>query len=236
MIHIPRAALQALLLISLFTGVAPAQEKAPKRTCRILFLEGPDTAPRTLHLFDGTRSQEVELPRLNFSPVYELPPGNLNLTLLPDPPAAPDQIPAGAPAAKLPETVVDFYLLLVSDPANKIAPVSMRIINTGTERLRSGQMLWFNLTGQHILGLIGSEKLSIKPQSTVILNAPANGAEDYPVKMAYRMKGVEQLYPIIETKWFHDPRGRSLAFVFAKPGNRTPRVQVFPDFRVRDSN
>ena len=126
MIHIPRAAFQALLLISLFTGVAPAQEKAPKRTCRILFLEGPDTALRTLHLFDGTRSQEVELPRLNFSPVYELPPGNLNLTLLPDPPAAPDQIPAGAPAAKLPETVVDFYLLLVSDQANKIAPVSMR--------------------------------------------------------------------------------------------------------------
>jgi hypothetical protein len=234
MIHIRRTILQFLLLIALFATPALAQEKAQKRTCRILFLEGPDSAPQTLHLFDGARAQEVELPRMNFSPVYEIPPGPLNLSLLPAPPTDPEQIPAGAPSVRIPEAVVDFYLLLTSDPSNKIAPVSMQIINAGTDRLRAGQMLWFNLTAHQVGGRIGSEKLLIQPQSTVTLNPPAVGAKDYAVDLAYRIQGGKHLYPICETKWFHDPRSRSLAFVFAKPGVRTPRVLVFSDFREAD--
>lgn len=44
----------------------------------------------------------------------------------------------------------------------------------------------------------------------------------------------EPVYPICETQWLHDPRSRSLAFIFAKPGVRTPRVLVFPDYRQTD--
>jgi hypothetical protein len=221
-----------LTLLSVLCSSSFAQQKAKQRTCRILFLEGPDSAPNKLHLFDGTRSREVELPRLNLSQVYEIPAGNLILTLLPAPPADPEKLPAGAPNAKLPETVTDFYLLLTSDPENAVAPVKMQVIAAGTERLRAGQMLWFNLTSHQIAGRVGSEKLSMRPQSTVTLDAPASSAGDYPVDLAYRIEGKEPVYPICETQWRHDPRCRSLAFVFAKPGTRTPRVQVFPDFRM----
>jgi hypothetical protein len=41
------------LLISAL--LVSAQSENP-RTCRILFLQGPDNAPKTLHLFDGTSS------------------------------------------------------------------------------------------------------------------------------------------------------------------------------------
>jgi hypothetical protein len=231
-----RSFIRHLLLAALLAGASLAQPKAKDRTCRILFLEGPDSAPNTLHLFDGTRSREVELPRLNLSKIYELPAGNLILTLLPAPPADPEKLPAGAPSAKLAETVTDFYLLLTSDPANTVAPVKMQIIAAGTDRLRAGQMLWFNLTAHQIGGRIGSEKLALRPQSTVTLDPPASSAGDYPVDLAYRVEGKETVYPICETQWRHDPRSRSLAFVFAKPGTRTPRVQVFPDFRsTRDA-
>jgi hypothetical protein len=224
-----------LILAALLGGTAFAQKEAKERTCRILFLEGPDSAPNTLHLFDGTRAREVELPRLNLSKIYEIPAGNLTLTLLPAPPADPEKLPAGAPNAKLPETVTDFFLLLTSDPANTVAPVRMQIIPAGADRLRAGQMLWFNLTAHQIGGVVGSEKLIMRPQSTVTLKAPASSAGDYHVELAYRIEGKETVYPICETQWRHDPRSRSLAFVFAKPGTRTPRVQVFPDFRMDTS-
>lgn len=216
--------------LALSAAVAFGQS-APKHTCRILFLDGPDSAPETLHLFDGTSSQEVDLPRMNFSKVYELPAGDLVLQLLPGPIEDPEMVPAGAPSAKVPASVGDFYLLLTSDPANKVAPVRMQVINASSERLKRGQMLWFNLTKNTIGGTVGSEKLVIKPGSRTTLDPPAGTNTSYPVDLAFRIPGKEHLYPLCETRWNHDPRSRSVAFIISKEGVRTPRVMVFPDYR-----
>ncbi|NNC87466.1 MAG: hypothetical protein HKN82_03275, partial [Akkermansiaceae bacterium] len=97
-----------LAILLLFPCLAFAQQ-APKHSCRLLFLDGPDAAPDTLHLFDGVESQEVELPRLNLSQVYKLRPGALTLHLLAGPPGDPEKIPAGAPSVAVPATVTDFY-------------------------------------------------------------------------------------------------------------------------------
>lgn len=223
--------LALLVLLTLTSGALGADKAPQKRTFRILFLNGPDSAPQALHLFDGVSSREVELPRMNLSPVYELPAGNLTLSLLPAALADPAELTPGAPAAKVPETVGDFYLLVSSDPSNQVAPVSLRVIDAGAARLRPGQMLWFNLTDHQVGGRLGTEKLIIQPKSTATLDPPAVGAKGYPVNLAYRIKDKEHLYPICETQWLHDPRSRSLAFIFAKPGTRTPRVYVFSDFR-----
>lgn len=209
---------------------AIAQERQ-KRTFRVIFPEGPDAAPQTLHIFDGSGSREVELPRMNFSPVYELPAGNLHLTFLTSPIDDPEQVPAGAPTARVPENLLDFYLIVASDPANPVVPVSVRVVNVGADRLRAGQMFWFNLTDHQVGGQLGTERLAMRPQSTTIVDPPATGADDYPVNLSYVIEGRDHLYPICETRWRHDPRSRSLAFVFTKPGSRTPRVLVFPDFR-----
>lgn len=214
-------------------ALASAQE-APKSTCRILFLDGPDDAPETLHLFDGATSREVDLPRMNFSRVYELPPGELTLRLLPTAPVDPSAIPSGAPAVKVPATVSDFYLLVTSDPANPVAPVRMSLINANADRLRRGQMLWYNLTDKAVGGVLGSEKVAIKPGSRVVVDPPATGAVNYPVNLSYRIAANDALYPLCETQWLHDPRSRSVAFIVGRPGVRTPRVLVFPDYREEE--
>jgi len=219
-----------LALLTISTAVSFAQ-KAPERTCRILFLDGPDAAPETLHLFDGATSREVDLPRMNFSRIYELRPGNLTLHLLSAPLDDPELVPPGAASATIPEGVTDFYLLLTSDPANKVAPVRMQVIKTGSEHLKRGQMLWFNLTKNTIGGMVGSEKLVLNPNSRVTLDPPARGNGNYPVKLSFRIVGKEPLYPLCETQWRHDPRSRSVAFVITERGIRTPRVLVFPDYR-----
>ena len=95
-------------------------------------------------------------------------------------------------------------------------------------------MLWFNLTKLPVGGTVGSGKLVIKPGARVILEPPAAGNLDYPVNLVFRIPGDEQVYPLCETKWHHDPRSRSVAFIIAEQGSRAPRVLVFLDYREPD--
>lgn len=219
-----------LLPVVLLASAVQGQEQ-PKLTCRVLFLNGPDSAPDTLHLFDGVGSQPVDLPRMNFSKVYELRPGTRAVSLLPAAVADPEAVPDGAPLVRLPEGTRDFYLLVTSDPANEVAPVELQVINANADRLRRGQMLWFNLTPHLVGGTVGSERLALKPRSSAVLGAPAAGNENYPVNLSYKMADREHLYPLCETTWLHDPRSRSVAFIILQKGIRTPRVWVFPDYR-----
>lgn len=212
--------------------IAFAQQAAPKHTCRILFFNAPAGAPEKLFLFDGTEAQEVELPKMNFSPVYELAPGKLTIALLPEAPEDPAKIPAGAPKVSVPEGVVDFYLLISSDKENKVAPVRMQVIDAGSDKLKLGQMLWFNLTDKTVGGMVGTEKLLIKGKSRLVLDAPAKGHEDYTVSLSFRIPGDKQLYPLADTSWRHDPRSRNVVFIHDDPGARTPLVNGFSDFRL----
>jgi hypothetical protein len=207
-----------------------------ERSCRILFLNGPEDAPQKLHLFDGTNSQEVELPRMNFSPVYQIHPDSLALALLPSPPppptaSSPPTIPPGAPTATLSKSITDFYLIISSDPSNTIAPVRMQVINANTANFKRGQMLWYNLTENTVGGLVGSRRLLVKPNSRLILDAPANSLEDYPVNIHFQPPGKTRTEPLCETRWTHDPRSRSVFFILKPTGSLIPRILGFPDFR-----
>jgi len=219
-----------LLFFSLMLGAVHA-EKPSHRTCRILFLNGPESAPDTLHLHDGTRSQEVDLPRMNLSKVYDLPEGPLTLRFLKQPVTDPKNLPTNAPHAIVAETMRDLYLLVTSDPSNTTAPVKIQVINANADQLKAGQMLWFNLTEQDIGGVVGSQKLVLRGLSRQVMEAPSNKSEGYAVNLNYRRAGSEALYPLCETQWQHDPRSRSLAFVMTENGARTPRIMVFPDYR-----
>ena len=225
-----RARVSALLCFVL-SSAAFAQSKGTKHTCRILFFDGPENAPEKLQLFDGKGCREVDLPRMNFSKVYELPPGAIHLYLLPAPPPDATKLPPGAPSVALAEEVTDFYLLVTSDPANPITPVRMQIINASGDRHKAGQMLWFNLTNTTVGGTVGSEKLVIQPNSRVILDQPSGINQDYPVNLTFRLPGDERLYPLCETNWRHDPRSRSVVFIATENGIRAPRVMAFPDYR-----
>ncbi len=221
--------LSCLIFWALCLG-ATAQEKST-RSCRIVFLKAPDGAPRTLQLFDGETSQEVELPRMNLSRVYQIAPGVVNLRLLPEPPLKPKEINPAAPGAKVGAEITDFYLLVASDPANPVTPVRMSVINAGQEVFRNGQMLWFNLSDKSVGGQIGKQRLSIESNARSILNSPAEKTEDYNVNLSFYVAGDKKLHPLCETKWHHDPTSRTVLFLVNEPGSRTPRVLGFPDRR-----
>jgi hypothetical protein len=86
------------LLICLLPIVADAQDKGG-RTCRLIFLGASEKDPEKLHLHDGTKTREVDLPRLNLSKVYPLPGGAITLRLLTAPPAEGEPANPAAPSA-----------------------------------------------------------------------------------------------------------------------------------------
>jgi hypothetical protein len=224
-----------IILLCLLPSLVFGQSKGA-RTCRILFLNAADDAPETLQLFDGRASQEVELPRMNLSPLYQLPAGPLVIRMLHSAPATPEEIDPAAPKVAVAEGVTDFYLLVSSDPSNPVVPVKLQVIDADASKFRKGQMLWFNLTPNRIGGRVGTENLAMAGNSKTILSAPASKNEDYSVNLSFRMPGKDQLYPLCETKWLHDTRSRTVLFVVAQEGVRTPRVLGFPDFREAEES
>ena len=219
----------ALLLTALPVAAQKKSDKA--RTCRIIYLRAPAGAPTKLHLFDGKTSQEVDLPRMNFSQPYTLPPGRLKLRMVAQPVIDPDKLPKLAPAAVVPATTRDCYLIVSADPHNAVAPVRIQVINANAERFSKGQILWFNLSKHIVKGTVGNQKIKLPPQSRRLMKPPANKREQYPIDLSFTISGDKRTHPLCETSWLHDPRSRMVAFVFTEKGRRTPRVLAFPDFR-----
>lgn len=176
------------------------------------------------------------MPRLNMSPVYKLPEGPLVLRLLERVPENLEAIPAGAPQAKVGETIGDIYLVVTNDPKNKVIPVSMQVINANQGAFSKGQMLWFNLTTNRVGGQLGTEKLALEPNSRKISRAPADGEVNYPVELFYQMPGDDKVRPLVRANWQHYPTDRIVMFVVKEDGNRMPRIMGFSDFRIEEEN
>jgi hypothetical protein len=174
---------------------------------------------------------------MSFSPVYKVRPGAVTLALLPAAPPAPAApgaaipIPAGAPKVAIGEGSCDFYLIVSSDPSNKVAPVKMQVINADVSNFKRGQMLWCNLTNSKVGGKVGSRDLLIEPNSRLILDPPADRKEDYYVKIHFFPPGKEQSEPLCETNWTYDPRTRVVYFIVNPPAGLAPRIMGFSDFR-----
>ena len=208
--------------------------KGKERTCRIIFLQRPVDAPGEAYLFDGFASHKVALPGMNFSEVVKLPPGNISLGMTPDPVGAPEDFPPEAPTAKIPEGITDFYLILVSDPENKILPVRMQPVDAGDQQLKPGQTLWINLTTDAIAGKLGNETLMVPPGKRVVGKAPMSDSGYYKAEFAYQPGGEGDYLPIMKKSWWFDANSKSLGFIIAS--GRLPRIFTFRDRRIPEKS
>lgn len=207
----------------------------PARSCRIVFLDRPADAPRLLHLFDGSNSQEVDLPSMNLSQSYEIAPGATQVKLLSAKVGDPGGVPPDAPSVDIPADYADFLLIVSSDPDREIALLKLDVVNLGGENFKPGQMLWNNRTDKAIEGKLGGQTLSLAPESSKIMDAPVSdegvpGNGYYNASFTYQAveKGVFE--PITEQQWWHDARSRHLGFIVDSDG-KLPKICFFRDFR-----
>ena len=221
-----------LLLLSLCWATCPAATPSKAgRTCRILFLAAPDNAPKSIYLNDGAKTRKVDLPSLNLSDVHDLPPGDITLRLLPSMPADQQPLPAGAPAAAVPEAIHDCYLLVASDPSNTLLPLRCKVVDANPEGFHAGQMLWMNLTPYLVGGQLGSRAFRLKANSQCLVDAPIATPGSYPVKVGYEPGNGKNPVILVSTAWNHNPDGRNVVFVMMLPNSKIPRIKGYSDYR-----
>lgn len=201
-----------------------------KRSCRIVFPERPKEAPKAAYLFDGSKSQRITLPSMNFSEVVELPGGELTIALTPNEVSDPKVLSPGTPLIKIPEKVTDFYIIITPDPANHDLPVKMNLVETGGGKLNSGETLWYNFTEHRIAAKLGGAAMTLDPTGRTISKDPAPTSGYYIARFAYQAEGKGAFAPITEQQWWHDANSRHLGFI-VNSGGKLPKIYFYRDFR-----
>ncbi|MGB6220788.1 hypothetical protein [Haloferula sp.] len=207
-----------------------------------------------MQLYDGRGSQEVELPKMNLSPVYKLRSGPVELHLLEKAPASKRDVPADAPHVAVTEEMKDF-ILLVAQKSEKIDAdvqanesgnaqsdesaeagdggkiLTLMLIEVDPRKFKPGGLLWVNLTENRIKGTLGDEEFTLDAGSQTVVSDPIKGGGSFPVKLSFSIPGDDQLRPLSETKWIHYPKGRIVQFVMEEQGSVVPRLLGVADNR-----
>ncbi len=203
------------------------------RSCRLVFPERPQDAPKIAFLFDGANSQSVSLPSMNLSEVIELPSGELTIAMTTGAVSDPELLHPQSPLLKIPEAVTDFYIIITTDPENKHLPIKMNLVDTGGDKLKAGETLWYNLSGNRIVAKLGSAEMSVDPQSRTISKDPMPTSGYYVAKFAFQVDGKGAFAPITEQSWWHDRNSKHLGFIYDS-GGKLPKIYFFRDFRFPD--
>lgn len=202
------------------------------RTCRIVFPERPNDAPKVAYLFDGKKSQQISLPSMNFSQVIALPKGELTLLMTPTKITDLENLPLGAPKLKIKEGVQDFYILVSPDPSNSTLPLRMNMVNTSNGKLKPGETLWFNFTDHRIVAKLGESKMSVTPKSRTVSKNPVAKSGYYRAELGYQQNAKGDFKKITEQHWWHDAKSRHVGFI-VNTGGRLPKVYFYRDFRLK---
>lgn len=221
------ALLQTTLLSFLLIGWCAAKS----RTCRIVYPERPNDAPKTAFLFDGKKSTAVHLPSMTLSEVIELPGGPLSLCMTRASVQDPKTLPAAAPKVIIPENVMDFYLIILPDANNAALPIKLNLVDAGNGKLLAGQTLWYNFTNHRILAKLGTTDFQIPPLSRAISQAPTPASGYYLARFAYQENATAAPAPITEQSWWHDAASRHVGFM-VDTGGKLPKIYYFRDFRM----
>lgn len=225
---------KSLATISLLLGFLFTNHLHAARTCRIVFPERPQTAPKVAFLYDGNKNHAVTLPSMNLSEVIKLPDGELTLAMTRTEITDPEVLPPNSPLLKIPEDVTDFYIILLPDTKNKDLPVKMNMVNTGGGKLKPGETLWYNFTSHKIVAKLGRADMSVDPMGRTISRDPIDASGYYVAQFKYLADGKGPLAAITEQSWWHDADSRHLGFI-VNTGGKLPRIYFFRDFRLPEA-
>lgn len=203
---------------------------AQQRSCRLVYPERPEGAPKIAYLFDGSKSQGISLSSMNLSEVIELPGGDRTIAMLASAISDPELLPPQAPVMKIPEGVTNFYIIITPDPENKILPIKMNLVDTGGGKLKPGETLWYNFTGHRIAAKLGSAQMTVDPQGRTISKDPMPDSGYYVAQFAFQATGKGAFAPITEQSWWHDANSKHLGFIYSS-GGKLPKIYFYRDFR-----
>jgi len=222
-------------LILIVAAIGPtcqaAAEPAEKRTCRIVFPDRPNDAPKAAYLFDGKGSRPVNLPSMNFSEVIALPVGDITILLTPTAITDSENPPPDAPKLKIAEDVENLYIIIKADPLNTTLPLRIEMIDASDGKLKPGETLWSNLTDHEIVANLGGSKMSIAPKGHTVSKDPVPSSGYYKAEFSFQPEGKGDFQTITQQNWWHDTKSRHIGFIVNTEGT-LPRIFFYRDFRA----
>lgn len=206
------------------------KHKDTTRSCRIVFPERPNDAPKVAYLFDGEKSQQVTLPSINFSEVIELSTGEITIMMTPKKVTDIENLPLSAPRLIIPEGIKDFYIHVTPDSTNSKLPLRLNLVNVGNGILKLGGTLWLNLTDYPIMAKLEGSKVTVPPKAQTVSKAPLPKSGYYRAEFSYQRQAEGDFQRITEQKWWHDAKSRHIGFIMDS-GGRLPKIFFYRDFR-----
>jgi hypothetical protein len=182
-----------------------------------------------VHVFGLKANPKLELPRMNLSGPLELPAGELRLAFTTKPVGKGEVPPKGAPMAVIPASWSQAVLIFFTDPANKILPVNVKVVDASARVFGPGDRYWLNLSAAVVAPRVGDPDVPrIDPGKSHIMKGPRGGARDLPVIVKCLLPEDGQVRDLCRTTWRHDPARRKLVFILPNPPRRVPRVWSVP--------
>jgi hypothetical protein len=209
-------ALATIFILAVVPAVAACKVKA-------IFVQPPDAVPEKAVLVVGQKFLDIELPQRNFSPVVELPAGELVVGVLASKPAA-AELPPGAPSFKIPETWTDCILLFFHDPTNKLFPAKVIPVNASGANFPLGHTLIFNVSPATIQAKFGTESVRVAPGKSATVKEPRSGSGEYLIAIDCAYPGDKEPTALARSTWQHEKGARQVLFVTPMQGQKLPRV------------
>ncbi|MES2982540.1 MAG: hypothetical protein V4727_09525 [Verrucomicrobiota bacterium] len=171
---------------------------------------------------------------MNLSEVIKLPSGELTIAMTPNKISDVKTLPPKSPFLKIPEKLMEFYIIITPDTDNKEFPIKMNLVDAGAGKLKAGETLWYNFTEHRIAAKLGSADLTVDPGGRAISKDPAPTSSYYTARFIYQALGKGEYAPITEQSWWHDTTSKHLGFMF-NSGGKLPKIYFFRDFRVPEN-
>lgn len=194
------------------------------RKARAIFVQPTGEAVEKAVFFSGTDYVEIELPRRNFSPEVDLPPGDLVLAVLPDRLAPNAEVPAGAQKITIPAAWSRCLFVVIPDPNNKVFPARVIPVNASADVFPKGETRIYNLSKAAIRGNFGGQAVKVLPGESGVIKPPISAFGSYPVEIDCAFPGDTKPTSICRSQWQHDPEARQILFVTPTPGIKVPRI------------
>lgn len=220
-----------LMLLVGWAVVASAQDAAPNRSLRLLYLQAPEDAPASVFLTVGKGGKEIDLPRLSISTNrMVLPAGVIRVYAAKKAPSKDNPLPPDAPFAEIPSGMNDPLVVLL--PTGGTGPLAFRMMPVEFARTKApeGAVVWLNLSARTITSQLGSSRAVVTPRQAVIQMPSGRTGDVYPVSVVLAPEqGESEGVPLMKSSWVKEPGQRHLLVIVPDDRRNVPRIIDVPE-------
>jgi len=214
---------KVIIILMMCAAAAVAQ-----RAGKVLYYQAGVDDPQHAYIYqngypvlNGGAQLKQELPRWNFSKVFEIAPQTVTLTFHPEPLDLAEQMPMKAPKVTIPEEWERFLILCVKDPKNKYMPIKLYAINASNNAFKPGDLYFINFTDVRVEGKLGESTLVLPPYKKVNVDGKGTtNGRDCVARLNYLNAKTGESKPFIRQSWGHTGTVRRVVFIFKKPNGR----------------